>query len=243
MNKQSGAPLQLYLIRHGETNWSLSGQHTGRTDIPLTEHGEQQARGLTLALRDISFAHIFSSPRQRARQTCELSGLGVLAEIEPDLDEWDYGDYEKLRSDDIYKQHPNWNVFRDGCPNGEMPQQVATRADRLIARLNKLEGNVALFSHGHFGAVLATRWIEFAIEEAAHFPLSTASISILNYDARHNDIAVIASWNSTAHVNFDPSLNISQNDPLILKKRVIDRWENEGGELQNQHRSRLPEVK
>ena len=240
MTKPSSLPLHIYLIRHGETNWSLSGQHTGRTDIPLTEHGEQQARTLTLALRDISFAHVFSSPRQRAQQTCELSGLGELAEIEPDLDEWDYGDYEKLRSDDIYKRCPNWNVFFDGCPNGEMPQQVATRADRLIARLNKLQGNVVLFSHGHFGAALATRWIGFAIAEAAHFPLSTASVSVLNYDARHNDVAVIASWNTTAHVNLDTAPSINAADPLILKKRVIERWENEGGELQNQHRSRLP---
>lgn len=231
MTNPNDIPLQLYLIRHGETNWSLSGQHTGRTDIPLTEHGEQQARALTLVLRDIPFTHVFTSPRQRARQTCELSGLVALAEIEPDLDEWDYGDYEKLRSDDIYKQRPEWNVFCDGCPNGETPQQVVTRADRLIARLNKLQGNVALFSHGHFGAALATRWIGFAIEDAAHFPLSTASVSILNYDARHDAIAVIASWNTTAHVNFEFSPAPGTADPMVLKKRVIERWENEGGNI------------
>ena len=151
MSKPTGVPLCLHLIRHGETSWSLSGQHTGHTDIPLNEHGEEEARALALQLRDIPFAHVLTSPRQRARQTCDLSGLGAKAEIEPDLAEWDYGDYEGRQSDDIHKERPNWNIFRDGCPHGEMPEQVSTRADRLIAHLNTLEGKVALFSHGQFG--------------------------------------------------------------------------------------------
>jgi probable phosphoglycerate mutase len=132
---------------------------------------------------------------QRARQTCDLSGLGTKAEIEPDLAEWDYGDYEGQRSDEIFKQRAGWNIFRDGCPNGEMPEQVSMRADRLIAHLNTLKGNVALFSHGQFGGVLAARWIGLALPEATHFPLDTASVSILRYDPRHEDVAVIALWN------------------------------------------------
>ncbi|TAJ19604.1 MAG: histidine phosphatase family protein, partial [Rugosibacter sp.] len=138
MSKLTSVPLCLYLIRHWETNWSLSGQLTGRTDIPLTEHGEEEARALALQLRDIPFAHVLTSPRQRARQACDLSGLGAKAEIEPDLAEWDYGDYEGRQSDDIHKQRPDWNIFRDGCPQGEMPEQVSTRADRLIVHLNTL---------------------------------------------------------------------------------------------------------
>ena len=149
--------LSLYLVRHGETEWSLSGQHTGRTDIPLTAHGEDQARELVPWFRDIHFARVFTSPRQRARRTCALAGLGALAEIEPDLQEWDYGEYEGKLSSDIRKQRPGWNAFQDGCPGGETPAQIATRADRLIAYLCTMEGKVALFSHGEFGLALAAR--------------------------------------------------------------------------------------
>lgn len=148
MKSDTSRPLRLYLIRHGETEWSLSGRHTGRTDVPLTARGEDEARALAPRLREIPFAHVLSSPLQRARRTCELTMLGAAAEIEPDLAEWDYGDYEGQRSMDIRKQRPGWNVFRDGCPHGEMPAQVSERADRLIAHLRALDGNVALFSHG-----------------------------------------------------------------------------------------------
>ena len=165
---------RIYLIRHGETEWSLSGQHTGRTDIPLTARGEDEARELGQRLRDIQFARVLTSPRQRARRTCELAGLGPVAEIEPDLAEWDYGDYEGQRSADIRKARPDWNLFRDGCPRGEMPAQISDRADRLIARLRVLDGNVALFSHGHFGRVLAARWIGLPVSEGQHFLLPTA---------------------------------------------------------------------
>ena len=158
MKKDILSTLHLYLIRHGETEWALSGQHTGRTDIPLTANGEDEARELGRHLRDIRFAHVLTSPLKRARQTCELVGLDKVAEIEPDLAEWDYGDYEGKRSVDIRKGRPDWNVFRDGCPHGEMPAQVSERADRLIARLRTLDGKVALFSHGQFGGVLAARW-------------------------------------------------------------------------------------
>ncbi len=190
--------INLFLIRHGETQWSLSGQHTGRTDIPLTAHGEAQALGLAQCFRDIKFNHVLTSPRQRAQQTCELAGLRAAAIIEPELAEWDYGDYEGKRSLDIRKQLPDWNIFRDGCPNGEMPVQVSNRADRLITKLRMLDGNVALFSHGQFGCVLAARWIGLPLVEAQHFAFGPASYGILSYDPHHPEVAIINLWNAAA---------------------------------------------
>ncbi len=187
---------RIYLIRHGETEWSLSGQHTGRTDLPLTEQGERDARNLGERLRAASFNRVFTSPRQRARRTCELAGFASVAETEPDLAEWNYGDYEGQRSVDILKGRPDWNLFRDGCPCGESPAQVSDRADRFIARLRALGGNVALFSHGHFGRALAARWIGSPVSQAQHLLLSTASISILGYEHNHADEPVIALWNA-----------------------------------------------
>jgi probable phosphoglycerate mutase len=187
---------KIFLIRHGETEWSLASRHTGRTDIPLTEPGEQDARKLGERLRDFRFSQVFTSPRQRARRTCELAGLGPVAKIEPDLAEWDYGDYEGQHSVDIRKGQPDWNLFRDGCPRGEMPAQVSDRADRLIARLRTLDGNVALFSHGHFGCVLAVRWIGLPVIEGQHFLLGTASLSILGCEPSHPEVPVIELWNS-----------------------------------------------
>ena len=189
--------LHLYFIRHGETEWSLSSRHTGRTDIPLTANGENEIRKLGRHLRDISFAHVLTSPLQRARKTCELVGLDKTSKIEPDLAEWDYGDYEGQRSVDIRKVRPDWDVFRDGCPHGETPAQISDRADRLIVHLRTLDGNVALFSHGQFGGVLAARWIGLALVEAQHFPLHTASLSIFTFDSHHPTIPVIALWNDT----------------------------------------------
>src|SRR5580704_10030202 len=157
--KGASMPVKIYVVRHGETEWSLSGQHTGSTDIPLTGHGEEEARRLAPHLSCIRFSAALCSPRQRAKKTCELAGLGALAQVEPDLAEWDYGDYEGLRTSDIAKEQPGWNIFADGCPNGELPDQVSARADRLIGLLEVLDGNVALFSHGHFSRVLAARWI------------------------------------------------------------------------------------
>lgn len=187
--------VRLYLIRHGETEWSLSGQHTGRTDIPLTARGEDMARELGQRLKGIAFTRVLTSPRQRAVRTCELAGLGQAAEIEPDLAEWDYGEYEGKRSIDIRKERPDWTIFRDGCPGGEMPSEVSGRVDRLIARLGTLNGNVALFSHGHLGCVLATRWISLPILEAQHFSLDPASVSILGTAPNHPGVKVIAQWN------------------------------------------------
>jgi probable phosphoglycerate mutase len=189
------APLRLYLIRHGETEWSLSGQHTGRTEVLLTARGEQGARALAPVLRETMFTRVLTSPRQRAQRTCERAGLGLAAEIEPDLAEWDYGDYEGLRSAEIHQERPGWNIFRDGCPHGETPEQISGRADRLIARLRAQGGTVALFSHGHFGRVLATRWIGLPVIEGQHFALGVASLGILGFEASHPETPAIALWN------------------------------------------------
>ena len=188
-------PLRLYLVRHGETEWSLSGQHTSRTDIPLTAHGEDEARELQPCLRPIRFAWVLTSSRRRARRTSELAGFGS-AEIEPDLAEWDYGDYEGQRSADIRKGRPGWNVFRDGCPHGEAPAEISGRADRLLARLQAQEGNVALFSHGQFGAVLAVRWIGLPVIDGRHFPLGVAALGILGHAPGHPEVPAIELWNA-----------------------------------------------
>lgn len=190
-------PLRLYLVRHGATEWTASRRHTGRTDIPLTSDGEAEARQLTQYLSRVEFARVLTSPRQRAMQTCALVGLTNTAEIDPDLAEWDYGDYEGLRSVDIRATRPDWNVFRDGCPGGESPADVSERADRLIVRLRAMEGNVALFSHGQFGPALAMRWIGMSVGDARYFPLSTASLSVLGYAPDHDNMPVIARWNAT----------------------------------------------
>jgi probable phosphoglycerate mutase len=188
-------PLQLFVIRHGETEWSLSGQHTGVTEVPLTAHGEDEARALAPMFREIAFARVLASPRQRARRTCELAGLGAAVEIEPNLAEWLYGDYEGLTPAEIAARRPGWEVFRDGCPGGETPEQVSDRADRLLQTLRAAEGNVALFTHGHFGRALAVRWIDLPIATGRRFGLRTASIGILGYDPAHPDAPVIALWN------------------------------------------------
>jgi probable phosphoglycerate mutase len=187
---------QAYLIRHGETAWSLTAQHTGFTDIALTPHGENEARALAARLRTIRFKKILSSPLGRARQTCELAGLGTEAEIEPDLVEWNYGDYEGKRTVDIQRERPGWNVWREGCPGGETPANVSARADRILVRLRGLSGNVALFSHGQFGSALAARWIGLEVIEGQHFALGPASISILAYETGHPAVPVIALWNA-----------------------------------------------
>ena len=194
---KTGTPdsLRLYLIRHGETEWSLSGKHTGRTDISLTSNGEDEARELGKRLRGIAFDCVLTSPLERARQTCQLAGLDKTPEIEPDLAEWDYGDYEGQRSVDIRKERPDWNIYRDGCPHGETPAQVSDRADRLFARLRARSGNIALFSHGQFGCVLGARWIGLAVADAQHFMLGTASLSIFAFDPHHLGVPVIALWN------------------------------------------------
>ncbi len=203
MTSSKSMTLRLYFIRHGETEWSLSGQHTSRTDISLTNQGEQDVRELAERIRPVKFSRVFTSPRQRAQRTCELVGLGTVAEVEPDLTEWDYGDYEGQRSADILQARPGWNLFRDGCPSGETPAQISDRADRFIARLRALDGNVALFSHGHFGRVLAARWIGLLVSEAQHFLLSTASVSILGYEHNLAEESAIVLWNAVSNASFD----------------------------------------
>lgn len=183
--------LHLYLIRHGETEWALSKRHTGRSDIPLTANGENEARDLGPHLAGISFTHVFTSPLERARNTCRLVALDAVPEIEPDLAEWNYGDYEGKQSVQIQKERPDWDIYRYGCPNGETPDEILIRADRLLARLRALDGNVALFSHGQFGGVLGARWIGLHLEKAHHFPLGNASVSVMGYDPDHVEISVI----------------------------------------------------
>jgi broad specificity phosphatase PhoE len=190
----------IYLARHGETAWSLSGQYTGLTDLPLTEAGERNASRLAERLKRISFAKVFTSQLQRARRTCELAGFGAVAEIDPDLVEWNYGEYEGLRTAEIRAMRPDWQLFRDGCPGGESPHQVAARADRVVDRLRAVPGDVLLFSSGHFLRVLAARWIGIeATVNARSFMLSTASVSALGYE---HDLSrpVIRLWNDTQHV-------------------------------------------
>ena len=197
-------PLRIYFIRHGETAWSLSGQHTGHTDLPLTLNGEAMARDLAATLKGIAFSLVLTSPRLRARNTCELAGLSgsgdTCVQTDVDLAEWDYGDYEGLRTSEIQKDHPGWDVWEDGCPRGEMPAEVSERADRLIARLRDRRGNTALFSHGQFGRVLAARWIGLSVTLGQHFAIDPASISILGFEADHPQRRVISLWNSTASI-------------------------------------------
>ena len=191
----------VYLARHGETAWSLTGQHTGLTDLPLTEFGHQTALRLGERLKGMTFAKVFTSPLQRARQTCELTGFGTSAEIDPDLVEWNYGQYEGRRGVDIRAERPAWNLFRDGCPGGETPAEVSARADRVVSRVRTYAGDVLLFTSGHFIRVLASRWL--GLEPTAnsrYFMLSTASLSALGYE---NDLSkpVIRFWNDTHHVD------------------------------------------
>jgi len=190
----SGRP-QLYLIRHGRTEWTMTGQHTGKSDIPLTAEGEAQARNVGKHLEGLSFDHVFSSPRQRAQRTCELAGLGAQMQVEPDLAEWDYGEYEGLTSHQIHELRPGWDVFADGPPGGETPAAVAERAERLIARLDALTGRIALVSHGHFSRVFATRWLGQPIVMGRQLALGEAATNVLGYDPGHPEQRVILLWN------------------------------------------------
>jgi broad specificity phosphatase PhoE len=189
----------IYLARHGETDWSLAGRHTGLTDLPLTELGERNARRLRDRLTGLTFAEVFTSPLRRARRTCELAGFGSEAEVLHDLVEWDYGEYEGRRSVEIQAERPDWQLFRDGCPGGESPQQVAERADRVVKRLRGAPGDVLLFSSGHFLRVLAARWAGIETFGARSFMLSTASQSALGYEHSLEQPA-IRLWNDTRHL-------------------------------------------
>lgn len=190
----------IYVARHGETAWSLSGQYTGLTDLPLTKNGEGNARRLGERLKGLRFAKVFTSPLQRARRTCELAGFGSVAEVDGDLIEWNYGEYEGRRTAEIQKERPGWQLFRDGCPGGESVPQVVARANRVVERLRKLASDVLLFSSGHFIRVLSTRWIGLEVtDHARRFMLTTASLSALGYE-NSLDRPVIRLWNETRHV-------------------------------------------
>lgn len=189
----------VYLARHGETAWTVTGQHTGLTDLPLTERGESNALRLGERLAGLKFARVFSSPLQRARRTCELAGFGAKAEVDPDLVEWNYGEYEGLRSADIQAKHPGWQPFVDGFPGGESLEEIGARADRVVSRVRSIDGAVLLFSSAHFLRVLAARWLGFQPGAGRYFLLGTASLSTLSYE--HNMTQpVIGLWNDTGHV-------------------------------------------
>jgi broad specificity phosphatase PhoE len=188
----TGPPHEIVLVRHAETEWSRAGRHTGRTDIPLTDAGRAAANALAKRLRQWQFERVLVSPLRRARETCELSGLGEHAEVRDDLAEWDYGEYEGLTTAQIHAQRPAWSLWRDGCPGGETPEQVAARADRVIAELRAVGGAVAVFSHGHMLRVLGARWIELAPAGGARLALSAGAICVLGYE---RDAAVLLRWN------------------------------------------------
>jgi probable phosphoglycerate mutase len=189
---------RVYLARHGETAWTISGQHTGRTDIPLTARGEANARSLGARLEGETFDRVFVSSLGRARRTCELAGFGDRARPEPDLLEWDYGVYEGRTTAEIRAERPGWYLFRDGCPGGESVEAVGARADRVVARLRGASGHVLLFGHGHFFRVLAARWLALPATNACHFWLGTAAICVLGYEHTLDDPAILL-WNHDRH--------------------------------------------
>lgn len=236
-NDRHTSTLKLHLIRHGETAWSISGQYTGITDIPLTENGRNEAKYLGAYLREIPFCQVFTSPLKRARQTCALVALSPVAEIEPDLAEWDYGDHEGQFPEDILREQPGWTIFKDGAPNGESPDQLAARVDRLIARLRSLSGNIALFTHGHFGRVLAARWIGLSVAQSRPFLLSTASHGILSFEHGQCDAPAIEQWNAVPPpVHSSPCAAYCER--ALLQEMVLEQWENEGGSIGPQMRVR-----
>jgi probable phosphoglycerate mutase len=188
---------RVFLIRHGETEWSLSGQHTGITDIPLTENGRTMPRRLAPILATVSFARVFTSPLQRARETCELAGLGKRAEIDHALVEWNYGDYEGLTPKEIHAKAPAWMLFKDGCPGGESPEGVGRRVDSVMERVRAVDGDVALFSHGHVLRVFVARWIGLPAAAGCHFLLDTATVSVLSY---YRGVPAIKRWNAPVAV-------------------------------------------
>ena len=186
----------VYLERHGETAWSTAGRHTGLTDLPLTPRGERNARRLGRRLEGLAFAKVFTSPLQRAHRTCELAGFGASAEVDRDLVEWNYGEYEGRTSDAIHAERPGWQLFRDGCPGGESPLDVGVRADRVIRRVRAVQANVLLFSSGHTLRVLAARWLGLAPGDGRYFLLGTAGLCVLGYE-HHLSQPVIRLWNET----------------------------------------------
>jgi probable phosphoglycerate mutase len=200
-------PQEIYLIRHGQTEWSLNGRHTGISDIPLTENGRQEARRWQPYAATKTFALVLTSPLQRARETCELTGLGKQAQVDRDLTEWDYGAYEGLTRQQIHAKQPTWLIFNDGCPGGESPEQIGTRVDRVIARVRAVKGDVALFAHGHVLRVLGARWLGLPARDGGHFLLDTATLCVLSF---YHGVPAIKRWNAPLMVGADPEQS-SQN--------------------------------
>ena len=199
-NNHNEAPMptdlpRLFLARHGDTPWTDSRQHTGRTDLALNERGERNARQLGERLQQNAFVRVFSSPLQRASKTCELAGYGGRAEIDPDLLEWDYGAFEGKTTDEILKDHPDWELYRDGCPNGESPDDVAGRADRFIARIRATSGDILAFSSGHIIRMIAARWLGLVPAEGRFFYCRPASVGVLGYEHNSHDEPIIRAWN------------------------------------------------
>jgi broad specificity phosphatase PhoE len=189
----SGRPTQLVLVRHGETEWSRDKKHTGRTDLPLTEQGEEEARAVRPLLADFEFASVLTSPLRRARETCELAGLADRAEPDDNLLEWDYGEYEGRRTAEIHEERPDWVLWRDGCPGGESPADVGARADSFLARVAEQQGDIGVFGHGHMLRVIAARWLELEPSEGARFALGTATLSVLGWE---HDWRAFRRWNA-----------------------------------------------
>ncbi len=184
---------KVFVIRHGETEWSLSGQHTGITDIPLTENGRKRAKLLQPLLSKVNFALVVTSPLQRARETCKLSGLGDRAEVDPDLVEWNYGEYEGITTQQIHEKAPGWQLFNDGCPGGEKPDQVGARVDRVIAKVRAIDGDVALFAHGHVFRAFVARWVGLPASGGQHFLLDTGTLNVLS---SYRGVPAIQTWNA-----------------------------------------------
>ena len=190
----------VYLARHGETEWSVSGQHTGLTDIPLTPRGERNAVRLGERLKGIAFAHVLTSPLQRAKRTCDLAGFGAQCRVDAELVEWNYGAYEGRKTAEIRRERPEWDLFRDGCPDGEQVADISARADRVVARLRALTGNVLVFSSGHILRVLAARWLGFDANAGRYFYLGTATLSAVGYEHNNASEPVLRLWNDCRHV-------------------------------------------
>jgi probable phosphoglycerate mutase len=214
---------EIYLARHGNTAWTLSGQHTGLTDLPLTPDGEHNARRLGERLKGLTFAKVFTSPLQRAARTCELAGFGAVAEIDPDLVEWDYGQYEGLTSAQILRQRPDWQLFRDGAPGGESLAQIGDRADRVVQRIRAVAGNVLVFSSGHFIRVLTTRWLGLGPGTGGkYFLLSPASLSAIGYE--HNlSHPVIRFWNDDHHVVRESAQKFNEEQAVLTAGNTVRR--------------------
>jgi broad specificity phosphatase PhoE len=214
---------EIYIARHGNTAWTLSGQHTGLTDLPLTPNGERNAQRLGERLQGMTFAKVFTSPLQRASRTCKLAGFGGIAETDPDLVEWDYGRYEGLTSAQILQKRPDWELFRDGAPGGESPEQILQRADRVVQRLRAIAGNVLIFSSGHFIRVLTARWLGLDPGIAGqYFLLSPASLSALSYE--HNlSHPVIRLWNDDHHVVPESTKSYCEEQAALSGSKIDGR--------------------